>query len=53
MLELTITQFVVAMLMSLSALFIFIWAVFSGMFRNVEAIKMRAYRSEVVDDDAQ
>ena len=52
MLELTIVQFAVAMLMSLSALFFFIWAVMTGMFRNVEAIKMRAYRSEVADDDA-
>lgn len=53
MLELTIAQFVVATLMSLSALFFFIWAVLSGMFKNPEAIKMRAYRSEVVDDDVQ
>ena len=52
LLELTIAQFVVATLMSLSALFFFIWAVLSGMFRNVEAIALRAYRSEVVDDDA-
>lgn len=52
MLELTIAQFLVATLMSLAALFFFIWAVLSGMFRNVEAIKMRAYRCEV-DDDAK
>jgi cbb3-type cytochrome oxidase maturation protein len=53
LLELTIAQFVVATLMSLSALFFFIWAVLSGMFKNVEAIAMRAYRSEVADDDTQ
>lgn len=53
MLELTIAQFTVATLMSLAALFFFIWGVLSGMFKNVEAIKMRAYHAEVVDDDAQ
>lgn len=52
MLELTIAQFAVATLMSLSALFLFIWAVLSGMFKDVEAIALRAYRSEVADDDA-
>lgn len=51
MLKLTIGQFLVAMFMSLGALFIFIWAVLSGMFRDVEAIAMRAYRAEVADDD--
>jgi cbb3-type cytochrome oxidase maturation protein len=51
MLQLTIGQFLVAMFMSLGALFIFIWAVLSGMFRDVEAIAMRAYRAEVADDD--
>ena len=53
MLELTIAQFVVATLMSLSALFFFIWAVLSGMFKDVEAIALRAYHSEVTDDDAR
>jgi len=53
LLELTIAQFVVATLMSLSALFFFIWAVLSGMFKDVEAIALRAYRSEVTDDDAR
>lgn len=52
MLELTIAQFVVAMLMSLAALCFFIWGVLSGMFKNVEAIALRAYRSEVPDDNA-
>jgi cbb3-type cytochrome oxidase maturation protein len=52
MLQLTIGQFLVALFMSLGALCFFIWGVMSGMFRDVEAIKMRAYRSEVDDDDA-
>jgi nitrogen fixation-related uncharacterized protein len=51
MLKLTIGQFLVAMFMSLGAMFIFIWAVLSGMFKDVEAIAMRAYRAEVSDDD--
>lgn len=53
MLELAIAQYLTATLMSLAALCLFIWGVLSGMFKNVEAIKMRAYHSEVVDDDAQ
>ena len=51
MLELTLGQFLVALCMSLSALCIFIWAVLSGMFKNVEDIKMRTYRLEIADDD--
>ena len=39
--------------MSLAALCIFIWAVLSGMFRNVEDIAVRAYRAEVGDDEQQ
>ncbi len=51
--ELTIGQFLVALCMSLGALCFFIWGVMSGMFKDVEAIKMRAYRAEVADDDEQ
>jgi hypothetical protein len=51
MLELTLGQFAVALCMSLSALCIFIWAVLSGLFRNVEDIALRAYRAEVDDDE--
>jgi cbb3-type cytochrome oxidase maturation protein len=51
MLELTFVQFVVALCMSLGAVCIFIWAVLSGMFRDVEAIARRAYRAEVHDDE--
>lgn len=53
MLQLTIAQYMVALFMSLGALFIFIWAVLSGMFKDPEAIAMRAYRAEVPDDDEQ
>ncbi len=47
MAELTLVQFVVAFLMSLGAVFLFVWAVLSGMFEDVEAIKYKAYRAEV------
>lgn len=47
MAELTFMQFLVALLMSLGAVCLFIWAVLSGMFKDVEAIKYRAYRAEV------
>jgi cbb3-type cytochrome oxidase maturation protein len=49
--ELTFVQFLVALCMSLSALSLFIWAVLSGMFHDVEKIKYRAYRAEVNDDE--
>lgn len=51
MAELTLLQFVVAFLMSLGAVFLFIWAVLSGMFEDVEGIKYKAYRAEVADKD--
>ena len=51
MAELTLLQFLVALFMSLGALCVFIWAVLSGMFTNVEDIKFRAYRAEVQDDE--
>jgi cbb3-type cytochrome oxidase maturation protein len=50
MAELTLMQFLVALFMGLSAVCFFIWAVLSGMFTDVEAIKYRAYRAEVKDD---
>jgi hypothetical protein len=49
--ELTFVQFLVALCMSLSALSLFVWAVLSGMFHEVEKIKFRAYRAEVNDDE--
>lgn len=51
MLELTFGQFIVALCMSLGALCIFIWAVLSGLFVNVEDIKYRVYEREVGDDE--
>jgi nitrogen fixation-related uncharacterized protein len=47
MAELTLVQFLVALLMSLGAVCLFIWGVLSGLFNDVEAIKYRAYRAEV------
>lgn len=51
MAELTFIQFLVAMLMSLGAVCVFIWAVLSGLFNDVEEIKYKAYRAEVRDDE--
>jgi cbb3-type cytochrome oxidase maturation protein len=52
MAELTLLQFVVALLMGLGALCVFIWAALSGLFTDVEDIKYRAYRAEVHDDES-
>lgn len=52
MLELTFVQFMVALCMGLGAVCIFIWAVLSGLFTDVEEIKNRAYHAEVIDDEA-
>lgn len=51
MAELTFVQFGVALLMSLGAACLFVWGVLSGLFENVEAIKYKAYRAEVNDDE--
>lgn len=51
MAELTLVQFLVALCMSLGAVCLFIWAVLSGLFHDVEAPKYRAYRAEVTDDE--
>ncbi len=51
MAELTLLQFVVALFMSLGAVSMFVWGVLSGMFEDVEAVKYRAYRAEVNDDE--
>lgn len=48
--ELTLVQFLVALLMSLGAVCLFIWAVLSGLFNDVEAAKFAAYRAEVPRD---
>ncbi len=47
---LTIGEFVVALLMGLAALSGFVWAVASGAFRDVEAIKYQVLRLEADDD---
>jgi hypothetical protein len=47
MLELMLVQFLVALCMGLAAVSIFIWAVLSGLFKNVEDIALRAYRAEI------
>ncbi len=49
--DLTLVQFVIALLIGLGSLGIFVWAILSGMFRDVEQVKMRAYRAEVSRDD--
>lgn len=51
MAELTFIQFLVALCMSMGAVFLFIWGVLSGLFNDVEAVKYRAYRAEVNDDE--
>ena len=51
MLEVTMVQFLVALFMSMGAVCIFIWAVLSGLFTNVEEIKYRAYHAEVSEDE--
>lgn len=47
---LTFGEFVVALLMGLAALSAFVWAVASGAFRDVEAIKHQVLRLEEADD---
>jgi cbb3-type cytochrome oxidase maturation protein len=51
MAEMIFSQLVVALLMGSCALCLFIWGVLSGSFNDVEAIKYRAYRAEVTDDE--
>jgi len=47
----TLLQFLVAICMSLGALCVFVWAVLSGQFADVEQPKYRALRMEVADDE--
>jgi cbb3-type cytochrome oxidase maturation protein len=51
MAKLTFVQFLVALSMSLGAVCLFIWAVLSGMFNDVEDIAYRTYRREVQNDE--
>ena len=48
--QLTIGEFVVAVLMGLGALCAFVWGVASGSFRDVEAIKHQVLRAEDRDE---
>ena len=50
MIEVTMVQFLVALCMSMGAVCVFIWAVLSGLFTDVEEIKYKAYRAEVSED---
>ena len=50
MIEVTMVQFFVALFMSMGAVCIFVWAVLSGLFTDVEEIKYKAYRAEVSED---
>lgn len=50
MIEVTMVQFLVALFMSMGAVRVFIWAVLSGLFTDVEEIKYKAYRAEVSED---
>lgn len=51
MLELTLMQFLVALLMGLGAVCLFVWGVLCGSFNDVESIKYKAYRAEVREDE--
>lgn len=51
MAELTLLQFLVALLMSLGAVFLFIWGVLAGAFEDLDGVAYRAYLAEV-DEDA-
>ena len=50
MIEVTMVQFLVALFMSMGAVCVFIWAVLSGLFTDVEEIKYKASRAEVSED---
>lgn len=50
MFEFTAIQFLVALFMGLGAVCVFIWAVLSGSFTNVEDIAEEVYRREVESD---
>ena len=46
MFEITALQFLVAFFMGLGAVCIFIWAVLSGLFNNIEDIKHQVLKAE-------
>ena len=45
--SLTLLQLLVALFMSLGALCFLFWAVFSGMFDDVESVKYQTFRAEM------
>jgi nitrogen fixation-related uncharacterized protein len=51
MAELTLIQFLVALFMCLGAVCLFVWALLSGLFHDVDSVKYRSYRAEVNDDE--
>ena len=51
MLEHTLIQFLVALFTSLAGLSVFVWAVLSGQFNDIEQAKYRALHSEVEEDE--
>ena len=51
MLEHALLQFLVALFTSLGGLSMFVWAVLSGQFNDVEEPKYRAFHSEVEKND--
>jgi cbb3-type cytochrome oxidase maturation protein len=48
---LVLGQFLVSTLMGLAALCLFVWAVASGLLRDVEAVKYQVLDSEGIDHD--
>jgi cbb3-type cytochrome oxidase maturation protein len=44
-------QFVVSVLMGLAGLCLFVWAISSGLFRNVEPVKYQVLESEGIEHD--
>ena len=47
----TIYKFIIGISLGLSAFFIFLWAMLSGMFKDSEEIKYRVYRKEISEDN--
>lgn len=50
MFDVTLLQFLVATFMSLGGVCVFIWAVLSGQFNNIEEPKYKAYHTEVAEN---
>lgn len=48
---LVLGQFVVSALMGLAAVCVFLWAVSTGLFRDIEQVKHQVLRSESADEE--